>query len=837
MNQLGQIFILLLLSSISQSTDLPHFTSPTGFKIPVDTIHASLPHELRRNAQDHIYDSDSKGNINGPNQFKLNLSDISQGSYETLTSHPSFHVTLNGHHINHHDTNHTTVKTHGNYKAVFSGPTKRLIAVWGPELHLLPVDHSKHPFVFVNSYRQEAEASDLAPPDIMVVGDDSIEQNITDGDVGGNIVEANTDPDCATGTVHYIEIIAVFDNVFCAMFGNDERSAISVIQAAFDLAEVPFRDQTCVRMILKGVEAHCNDPIDPYASFNGLSSLSIFFGFVNTFGANNIGVNRDIAVFFSGYPGDLTDRAIGYAYRPGSCETFGYSWVERVVPTTLAHELGHNMNMAHFNGASDRGLMATGTSNRLVDFFFLPESVANLTLYIDHGTTRDISCISATSPTCDSSCPNQCVNNQCLANTAPSAGQISCVPASHFDCAGRSFTNNGGWFNVKADCPSGYDFVEKAYSPDDPELVCCNPSTDTTTADAISTLYSYIADPYTHSDGSVHFNRITRYGGKSLEATTFMKTQMVPCNQAIGTPSPSISPSSSPSESISPSSTPSSSTSAVVVPPSQTPSSSMSMTSSPSTTSTASAPSTITPSRTPSSSTSMTPSLSMIPATSVPPTTPPSTTPSISASKTSTPTATATSSASDLTSPSATPSSSSVSTTSSPSITTPLQPSVCGDGLDRSNHILCGTRLKKTISVRNVGKVKLVFRARFGTFKYTVKGKEGRRIRRFGMITTTATQVSKQKIKNIWSKFSARNKLSGTHDVQIADIPLVSPISSCCGTNRVRIFFGLRLCNSAGRKCKSTFSGFAVRIRCGQVCASNPQTGTPMGPTQKCPVC
>lgn len=265
--------VLLLLAALASLTQCEHLRTPTGIEIPLEIIRTALPQQLHHEAQNHIYDVNHEGDVIGPNVFKLPLSRLSPEQHIPINVHSSFHATFNGYPYNHIERNTTKTKM-GEYTAVHTGHSKKLLGLWGPNLHLSPINHAKHPFTFVNSFRKitdQVTVKALTPP--MEVADGSAD---FDASEDGNLAKNSRQiiGDCASGTIHYMEVYAVFDNTFCSLFGEDERSAISVLQASFDIIQKPFLD-TCVRPTLIGVEAHCNDPNDPYSSIVGADSLSI----------------------------------------------------------------------------------------------------------------------------------------------------------------------------------------------------------------------------------------------------------------------------------------------------------------------------------------------------------------------------------------------------------------------------------------------------------------------------------------------------------------------------------------------------------------------------------
>lgn len=792
------LFLLLLTLVLTYFVDVQGSTSggvetislPSGLKIPTHIVRRSLPRSLQNEPHRHVYELDQDGNIIGQNSMRISLSESTKVSSKEIVFHPATQASLNGVPINIRELN-STHQRHGEYSAVFSHSGTKLLAVWGHQLHLLPLEHRSYQNIFVNSFRVRSDLSEHADLGAEAETDavhDS-ESAITIDDVSSALITSpDRSQDCSAGVIHYFEVFAAIDNSFCAIFKNDIHTVLAVLQASMDIANEPFA-ATCVRPVLIGIDAHCNDPNDPYPDPTSPNSptRSILGNLQRHFGLTKQGVNRDTVMLFTGY-GEPT--AIGLAYRPGSCSRLGYGWVERVNPFTLAHEIGHNLQMWHTGSRPGSGLMGTrGMSRR--EWYFAPASIANLTQYVDHQYTdrvADVTCITTSKPSCDSSCPNACVNGRCVVNTRPGPGQISCVPAEQYHCNGRTtVTDSGGYFSTLVDCPSGFDFVEEQYDPNNPTLQCCNPPSDSTTASGISTLYTYISDPFT-SNGVLVTNAIQLARNSTYRTLTFINTQAAVCGQISQPPSPSPTQPSIPSQS---------STSTATATPSTTP------------TSTATATATLPPSRTPTSSPSLTSVRDESPTpTPFPPTItlPPS--------------------------PSSTPR----------TLPLPVDRRICASSFVNNGGPRCSRVFyRRRIRIGRSGTmwVRAAVFARFGSFFVSLRSRKGTVIRGVSSVVGSTASFGRANPPSVTEVTPARRVFNEQMTTQISTLRKPTFVS-CCSRNALIIVMRIRVCprrvSTQFPACVEAVVRMRLRLRCQPSCPAL-TTLIPMGPEQRCPAC
>mmetsp|Transcript_3566 Transcript_3566/g.9922 ORF Transcript_3566/g.9922 Transcript_3566/m.9922 type:complete len:1103 (-) Transcript_3566:305-3613(-) len=162
----------------------------------------------------------------------------------------------------------------------------------------------------------------------------------------------------ADGT-RYVEIAIAYDNSFCARYSSESAATAEVNRIVADVSVMYERDVNTV-LVLTHIEAHCNDPVDPYDPSVRDSGCQPGGGLLQLF--NRIWSNgdrrfirRDIAQLFTGR--DMTGGTIGCAYLYQACggnpggdavNQMTYAPIGSVTHRVLfAHELGHNCGARH----------------------------------------------------------------------------------------------------------------------------------------------------------------------------------------------------------------------------------------------------------------------------------------------------------------------------------------------------------------------------------------------------------------------------------------------------------------------------------------------------------
>lgn len=171
-------------------------------------------------------------------------------------------------------------------------------------------------------------------------------------------------PGPQTDVVYACQLAIEADFPFYQANGSNSTTTQNDITSVVNAMDVIYRRD--VQVSLQVTTILVNTTTDPYTS----SSAGTLLGQVaNYWNANRGGVVRDVAHMFTGRPmGQVSNGAVGIAYVGVVCSLgsaygvsqsrFSSNWNHRVAVT--AHEIGHNFNGAHCDGASPCNIMCSG---------------------------------------------------------------------------------------------------------------------------------------------------------------------------------------------------------------------------------------------------------------------------------------------------------------------------------------------------------------------------------------------------------------------------------------------------------------------------------------------
>lgn len=450
---------------------------------------------------------------------------------------------------------------------LLDGKRRNILNIWGQRLFLTPLNSAIYPGIFINIHSSLRLDNNVASQGAYLANREDFDTKRPDKSVvNPTLRQAGS---CASGTTHYVEIAIAFDNSFCKLFSNSQAAASAYVQSVINEADVVYRRDTCVSVALVHLEAHCEDPSDPYSSLSNLQGSSteskgskILDGFRSVWESSRSQVQRDVAMFFSGFE-DGTSTA-GIAFIAAACGSAGYGWVERGTVSTFVHELGHTLSCSH---TSD-GIMK-GSSSSSEPMFFSSYSVSQITNYIDGSSSQGSGCIESSKPQCDSKCPGKCVKGQCIRMYSGSASPelVPCTPVegTYLCTEQRTFSEFGGSYTFGVECPAGFDMVKRDRA--DINVFCCLPPSESRTEGVVArenafvslivgdqSIPGYVSDPSLITQTVLMKSRLvpsctTSPGSQSSPPTEPPTTRAPPSLQLppdTRTPPTTISPSTQP---------------------------------------------------------------------------------------------------------------------------------------------------------------------------------------------------------------------------------------------------------------------------------------------------
>lgn len=353
------VIILLLVFAMRQQPALALPSQPHP-ALPIDRLRRVYGRRLTPAFTSRLYSVLNHSRIVGPS---LDI-DLAHARTSRIAPAPpaSFSATLNGRPFRPRLLR-TAVHSVAGYTAVTVDD--RVRALWGNGLQLFPTLHD-FPDLLVDHAARHRHA--LPAPSAI--------EGITASRVSLARQDAHPHPvSCANLSPHrVVRVAAAFDNYLCARFANDASMTTSIVRAVIFAAEEAYTSHTCLLLNTVHVEAHCQDPNDPYQRLsNYRDNANVVRGFRNIWVDQRSHITRDLAYFFPGFH-DTTLGNSGIAWVGSACRVrTQYGFVENIDPFVTAHEIGHNLNATH----TSSGLMqATVPSEMRFSEFSLSEIIA-----------------------------------------------------------------------------------------------------------------------------------------------------------------------------------------------------------------------------------------------------------------------------------------------------------------------------------------------------------------------------------------------------------------------------------------------------------------------------
>lgn len=800
------LFYILPLISSSNSLNI---ITPSGRTLPYNDILDFFPKKHQANPLNVLYDLSSQtGTLHGPRGFHFDLSSLC--IEQQITKHPEVQLSFDGvaQPATNLQTNSTVVRTGNGYKAIYNsnGGHRKLVALWGNQLNLRPLQHVLYPSIFVNiADNTPPDDYNLYGPPSQDIPEENSYSNSNYTNVGNELILSATgqlppvvarqevSDTCARGVRHIIEVSISFESSLCNLYGGDAMVVASIVQAMVDSANDMFTVYTCFEVRLTSIEGFCNNETDPYKFLDDYSadsseysdkSLHIIYGFRQFFGANRNGINRDIAYLITGF--DSHGNAAGRAFQPGTCnQGYAYGWVQGVNVGIFAHELGHNLNAWHFS----EGVMSIDYRKYLG---YSSDTITNITVYIDGDARSD--CIAKKEEEVGScnleTCVNQCMEGKCVEPYKPNRPtQDSIVPCtlvkSNLYCSYVTWNEDTGQnVFIYTHCPAQYRFLLRDFEEEDPTITCCRK-----TEDVVQSYYAQrglVSFPVVLVNGTSYY---TVDPPQQNRLGNLLNTDIVPsCHVEVvqNSPSPSLTPTASPSSTHSHSPSPSESISAVASPSSVT------------------SPTTL---ESTSTSPSTSPSTSFV------------VSPSISFQVSPTPSA---SSSTNKQYPNSSPSASA----SPKPVSVQPKEGTCASAFTKQSSPSCGKALNMTLEIGRQPRVHAEVYIHRGFLNVTLRALEQFEILSYAVLFSTkanAASITRRRVLENQNKLR-RKTVDFEYGTPLGNLTWTSfGEFNCCGRNAIKMFLHITVCPSGksaqSLKCKSKFfSRSKFDTRCSDVC-------------------
>lgn len=319
-------------------------------------------------AEGYLYEISEEGLLVGPN---VNV-DMRSGArpLELSIEESYFNLTVNGEDRASKELD-SVVHTVGGLNVIY-GDDKKVAVVWGNEILLEPVDSINYAGVFINLQKKYDPVLD------------EDEMSELESDVKGIKGVGFGVSGCGV-----IKVAVAYDNSFCARYGNSMGVANAYVRAVVSYASYILRRDTCHKIRLVHLEAHCKDARDPYRYQGALARIAprhrpgyILSRFRKMWKKKRRHVRRNVAYLFSGFVEGSPYG--GFGFLKAACSMYGYGWVESGGRILFIHEMGHTLGAEH---AMD-GVMQSGYTGSSV--FFSGGSKEEINAYMRSAAGRCI---------------------------------------------------------------------------------------------------------------------------------------------------------------------------------------------------------------------------------------------------------------------------------------------------------------------------------------------------------------------------------------------------------------------------------------------------------------
>ena len=242
------VFVTVVFFALAEA----QFRSPTGRRVSIRDLPNGYPQPIYEFSNGYLLGPKTRIHVNSEtSQMKVpNLGNIATkihvNGQQEIARQPANTEIRYGHGL------------------TFMFKNEKLLAVSGTDINLRPL--KGHPGLFTNTLSQKAR--DLK---VEIVEDEDPDDDIAP-EPEGNTTDSESErfatttrqTSCASGANLFYEIAVAYDNTFCEEFGGDEASASAMIQVLVDASNVAYTRDTCITLALVHIDAHCNDPSDPY---------------------------------------------------------------------------------------------------------------------------------------------------------------------------------------------------------------------------------------------------------------------------------------------------------------------------------------------------------------------------------------------------------------------------------------------------------------------------------------------------------------------------------------------------------------------------------------------
>lgn len=295
-----------------------------------------------------------------------------------------------------------------------------ILGVWSLNMSLLPLDQLQYPGVYTHhpSSSKSRVIKEISPLPFSL-SSSTTRQRWT----------PSQRPCLYRKVVKEVEVALAYDHSLCSKYGHSKAKTNAAVRGALEVANIPYANQTCLRLRTVNVTGECEAEKDPYNGFDRMGAGDILDAFARHWWRYHSNLHRDVVMFLPGF--QEASAVSGVAFLGAACNMHhGMGWGEELSPIVMAHEIGHLLGAYH----AEKGIMRQRWKSNDV-MVFSNDSIIQISNFVDLSPiSKCLSVVSKipdkepiTSPT-DTS-PSQSLTSSPRATASPSTKASKSVTA------------------------------------------------------------------------------------------------------------------------------------------------------------------------------------------------------------------------------------------------------------------------------------------------------------------------------------------------------------------------------------------------------------------------
>lgn len=387
------------MSLTTKSATASALATVSGIILPIDRVQQRVPHPSRHLLENAIYEQTPDGNL-ANHHHVLRVRRVAPHFERVVLDRP-IPTESDGHE---NLLTELIARTGPDATFVYASDARSIIAAWGPDFNLHPLDRREFPGVFINSRAAEVLPS-FARDSLLVSERDEDDISLVD-----EVPQETLERESALTSIgsrlatrmegkyeiekRELELFVLHEKTFCKSF-KSPNEAHAVLATHVAKLKPKFKGTGLVPEASRIVGPCTNDtkfmlpkevsqcPMDSPKC----SRTAILLNYYRKYYAYKAR-RRDLTVIFSNYTtqDETFHDIIGSAYVGATCNRdYGWAWVHHtnVNDIVFAHEVGHSLGALH----EEQGIMKPAVGNQTENVEFSSKSIGLMNQFIGRASS------------------------------------------------------------------------------------------------------------------------------------------------------------------------------------------------------------------------------------------------------------------------------------------------------------------------------------------------------------------------------------------------------------------------------------------------------------------